>query len=128
MDHAILDSYQYIVGIYLLYVAIKGQGNMYRFEKVRSDKKVFVRKFLRGGYFFIALLCLLDGFTNSLMRSLFVIDYVDGIKTVTKVAELSWWKSVTFDSLNNIVTICIALILLTLISLLFVIRKYSHSE
>ncbi len=101
---------------------------MYRFEKVRSDKKVFVRKFLRGGYFFIALLCLLDGFTNSLMRSLFVIDYVDGIKTVTKVAELSWWKSVTFDSLNNIVTICIALILLTLISLLFVIRKYSHSE
>lgn len=123
---ALLDSYQFIVGIYILYVAIKGKGQMYRFGNVKVQDKEKVSRILRMIYFVTAGLCFLDGAISGLQRSLFRVRYTeDGMKLIEKVSELSWWKTVSYENLDFLVTGIILCIFVLLVSTLVIVRKHS---
>ena len=49
-QNSLLDSFQLVVGLYLVYVAVKGRGQMYRFENVPADRQASVRRKLRIFY------------------------------------------------------------------------------
>ena len=60
MSTMFLDSFQLIVAIYLLYLAIKGQGKMYQFFDIPQAEQPRVQKLLRRTYLVCGLLALLD--------------------------------------------------------------------
>lgn len=128
MNAALLDSFQYIVGIYILYVAVKGKGNMYQFRNVRAADAELVRRRLRLIYFVIALLCFLDGAATSLQNVLFQISFLeDGTKVITQIAALDWWPTVSYSFLFNAVNVLIALIVLLLGLAFLTVRRHSDS-
>lgn len=124
--NALLDSYQYIVCIYVLYVAIKGRGRLYEFGRVREADREKVRQILRGIYFAVALLCGLDGVVSNLQSSLFRVEYLeDGNKVISQVANLSWWPDVTYEFLFHSVSGIVGLIVALLLAVLLVVRRHS---
>lgn len=126
MNGALLDSFQYVVGAYVLYVAIKGRGRLYTFEKVRAADRETVRKILRGIYFAIASLCTLDAAASGLLNRLFSVRYLeDGSKVVTRLSQLSWWPDIPYAVLFHGISILVALIVAALIAALVVVKKHS---
>lgn len=55
-----LDSFQLIVGLYLLYVAIKGDGTLYRFFDLPEDVQIKVKRPLRLIYALCGILALAE--------------------------------------------------------------------
>lgn len=55
-----LDSFQLIVGLYLLYVAIKGDGTLYRFFDLPEDDQKKVKRPLRMIYALCGVLALAE--------------------------------------------------------------------
>lgn len=53
-----LDSFQLIIGIYFLYVSIKGHGTLYNFSDISEEMQIAVKPKLRILYAVCALLAL----------------------------------------------------------------------
>lgn len=55
-----LDSFQLIVGVYLLYTAIKGSGTLYNFFDLPDDRQNEVHRILRIAYAVCGVLALAE--------------------------------------------------------------------
>ncbi len=86
---AMLDSFQ-LIGFYLLYVTIKGDGNMYRFSDVPEEYQPRIAKVLRIVYGAAAAVALLDGivcvFGPGLGIDAATVNLVSGISTFALIA------------------------------------------
>ena len=61
MDSAVtLDSFQLIVGIYLIYSACRGRGTLYNFFDIAQEEQEKVRKTLRMIYALCGILALAE--------------------------------------------------------------------
>lgn len=96
-----LDSFQLIIGFYLLYVTIKGEGNMYRFSDVPEEYQPKIAKTLRIIYGCATVVCLLDGtvcvFGQSLGLSEAAVNIISPVCTVVLIAlcfgAIIWLRS-----------------------------------
>jgi hypothetical protein len=109
-----LDSFQLIVAVYLLYIAIKGSGTMYRFFDLPEQEQPRVRKLLRTVYLVCGLLALLDAGANMLQNSMFTQQVLESGTTVTQNFALDGFAFVTFDLLSIVSTALTCVIILAL--------------
>lgn len=121
-----LDSFQLIVAIYLFYIAIRGQGSMYRFFDLPEKSQKRVQKPLRIIYFVCALLALLDTTLSALQSSMFTVTFSGDVSTVVQNYELSAFSFLSYDLLNAagyILTGAIVLLLCSVLLWLWHLRK-----
>jgi hypothetical protein len=109
-----LDSFQLIVAFYLLYIAIKGSGTMYRFFDLPEREQPRVRKLLRTIYLVCGLLALLDAGANMLQNSMFTQQVLESGTTVTQNFTLEGFSFVTYDLLSIVSTVLTCVIILAL--------------
>ena len=114
MSSLFLDSFQLIVAVYLLYIAIKGSGTMYRFFDLPEQEQPHVHKLLRTVYLVCGLLALLDAGANMLQNSMFTQQVLESGTTVTQNFTLDGFAFVTFDLLSIVSTVLTCVIILTL--------------
>ena len=115
MSSLFLDSFQLIVAVYLLYVAIKGSGTMYRFFDLPEREQPRVRKLLRTIYLICGLLALLDAGANMLQNSMFTQQVLESGTSVTQNFTLEGFAFVTYDLLSIASTVITCVIILTLV-------------
>lgn len=90
-----LDSFQIIIGVYLIYVSIKGSGTLYNFYEIKKVSPLFVTKTLRKIYAFCGILALTDGVLCIVQTS----------------SGNSFLPPLTFNLISGLLTILIVLIL-----------------
>ena len=121
-QYSLLDSFQLIVGLYLLYVAVKGSGQMYRFENVPADRQAAVRRKLRIFYAATAAVSLADFGVSYLMNTMFTVS-AEGTETViTQNYTIPHLPFLTYDLLftvsNILVIILVAMLVFAVVRLL----------
>ena len=121
-QYSLLDSFQLIVGLYLLYVAVKGSGQMYRFENVPADRQAAVRRKLRIFYAATAAVSLADFGVSYLMNTMFTVS-AEGTETViTQNYTIPNLPFLTYDLLftvsNILVIILVAMLVFAVVRLL----------
>jgi len=120
-QNSLLDSFQLIVGLYLIYVAIKGSGQMYRFENVPAEQQDSVRKKLRIFYAAAAAVALADFGVSYLMNTMFTVSADGGERIVTQNYTLPQLPFLTYDLLfavsNVLSVLLIAMLLFAVIRL-----------
>ena len=121
-QYSLLDSFQLIVGLYLLYVAVKGSGQMYRFENVPADRQAAVRRKLRIFYAATAAISLADFGVSYLMNTMFTVS-AEGTETViTQNYTIPNLPFLTYDLLftvsNILVIILVAMLVFAVVRLL----------
>jgi len=109
-----LDSFQLIVAGYLLYIAIKGSGTMYRFFDLPEREQPRIRKLLRTVYLVCGLLALLDAGANMLQNSMFTQQVLESGTTITQNFTLDGFSFVTYDLLSIVSTVLTCVIILAL--------------
>lgn len=114
MSSLFLDSFQLIVAGYLLYIAIKGSGTMYRFFDLPEREQPRIRKLLRTVYLVCGLLALLDAGANMLQNSMFTQQVLESGTTITQNFTLDGFAFVTYDLLSIVSTVLTCAIILTL--------------
>lgn len=123
MSSLFLDSFQLIVAVYLLYVAIKGSGTMYRFFDLPEREQPRVRKLLRTIYLICGLLALLDAGANMLQNSMFTQQVLESGTSVTQNFTLEGFAFVTYDLLSIASTVITCVIILTLVITFIYLRS-----
>lgn len=121
-QYSLLDSFQLIVGLYLLYVAVKGSGQMYRFENVPADRQAAVRRKLRIFYAATAAVSLADFGVSYLMNTMFTVS-AEGTETViTQNYTIPHLPFLTYGLLftvsNILVIILVAMLVFAVVRLL----------
>ena len=113
-QNSLLDSFQLIVGLYLLYIAVKGKGQMYRFDNVPAERKDSVRAKLRVFYAAAAAVSLADFGISYLMNTMFTVS-ADGTQSiVTQNYTIPQLPFLTYDLLftvSNILNIILIVML-----------------
>ena len=121
-QNSLLDSFQLIVGLYLLYVAVKGRGQMYRFENVPADRQESVRRKLRIFYAAAAAVSLADFGVSYLMNTMFTVSAEGAESVVTQNYTIPQLPFLTYDLLFKVSSILnvilIAMLLLAVVRLL----------
>ncbi|MEN6338916.1 MAG: hypothetical protein ABFD03_02185 [Clostridiaceae bacterium] len=115
MSSLFLDSFQLIVAVYLLYIAIKGSGTMYRFFDLPEQEQPRVHKLLRTVYLVCGLLALLDAGANMLQNSMFTQQVLESGTTVTQNFTLEGFSFITYDLLSIVSTVLTCVIILALV-------------
>ena len=126
MSGVFLDSFQLIVAAYLLYIAAKGDGQMYRFFDLPKEEQPRVRRLLRTAYLVCGLLALLDAGANMLQNSMFSQRFAaDGTATVLQNFTLPSLPFVTYSLLSVVSTVLTCLIIGILACVFFYLRTLS---
>lgn len=114
-QNSLLDSFQLVVGLYLVYVAVKGRGQMYRFENVPADRQASVRRKLRIFYAAAAAVSLADFGISSLMNTMFTVSADGGRSVITQNYTIPQLPFLTYDLLftvSSILNIILAIMLI----------------
>ena len=96
-----LDSFQLIIGIYLLYISVKGEGNMYRFFDIPEENQPKVKKVLRTVYAFGGVIALTEAalcmFSEQLGIPVETVNILSAVCTliivVILVGAISWLRT-----------------------------------
>ena len=123
-QNSLLDSFQLIVGLYLLYVAIKGNGQMYRFENVPQDRQPAVRRKLRIFYAAAAAVSLADFGVSYLMNTMFTVSAEDSERVITQNYTIKQFPFLTYDLLFTVSNV---LSILLIAMLIFALIRLSRS-
>ena len=124
MSTALLDSFQLIVAGYLLYIAIKGNGQMYRFGNLSEADQAAVHKPLRILYAIGGVIALAEFGITSLKSSMFTIVSTEAGSSITQNFSISGFSFLTYDLLGIISTVLnICLILLLMGIFIWLYRK-----
>lgn len=122
-NSAMLDSFQLIIGIYLLIVAVRGSGQLYNFN-LRDDKVVVIQRKLRIYYFILSFIALLDGGLNILQNTLFQRTILaDGMIEIIRNPNLNAPDWITYPLISHTINALIALFLLLLLHIFLMLRK-----
>lgn len=115
MSAALLDSFQLIVALYLLYVAIRGSGQLYRFADVPEEQRPKIHRLLRRIYAAGGLAALADAGVNALQNSMFTRETVGGAVVVTQnysIRALPFLSDRLLSVLSAVLTCTVVLLLL----------------
>ena len=126
MSTMFLDSFQLIVAIYLLYLAIKGQGKMYQFFDIPQAEQPRVQKLLRRTYLVCGLLALLDAGVNMLQNTMYTQNILETGTTITQNFTLESLPFIRYELLSNISTVLTGLIILGLAGVFIYLRVLSN--
>ena len=112
MTTASLDSFQLIIGLYLLYVAIKGHGQMYRFGDLSEAAQERVRRPLRLLYLAAALVALGEFGVCSLQNSMFTRSVLeDGSVSIAQNFTVEALPFLTYGMLSAVSTVMTILVI-----------------
>lgn len=112
MTTASLDSFQLIIGLYLLYVAIKGHGQMYRFGDLSEADQERVRRPLRLLYLAAALVALGEFGVCSLQNSMFTRSVLeDGSVSIAQNFTVEALPFLTYGMLSAVSTVMTILVI-----------------
>lgn len=128
MSNLFLDSFQLIVAAYLLYVAIKGKGNMYRFFDIPQSEQQRIHKLLRTSYLVCGLLALLDAGVNMLQNSMYSQQILDTGVEITQNFTVDALPFLNYSLLSGASSVLTALIVLILAATFLYLRKVSHQS
>ena len=124
MSTALLDSFQLIVAGYLLFIAIKGNGQMYRFGNLSEADQAAVHKPLRILYAIGGVIALAEFGISSLKSSMFTIVSTEAGSSITQNFSISGFSFLTYDLLGFISTVLnVCLILLLMGIFIWLYRK-----
>ena len=116
MTTASLDSFQLIIGLYLLYVAIKGHGQMYRFGDLSDADQKRVRRPLRFLYLAAGLVAMGEFGICSLQNSMFTRSVLeDGSVSITQNFSVEALPFLTYGMLSVISSVMTILIIVLLV-------------
>lgn len=120
MSTAFLDSFQLIIAIYLFYVSIKGDGQLYHFGNLNDEQQARVHKPLRILYFIGGCIALAEFGVCSLQSNMFTREtVVSGAVTITQHFTLEAFPFITYELLTMISTILSTLLILLLFGIVF---------
>ena len=126
MSTVFLDSFQLIVAVYLLYLAIKGKGKMYQFFDISQAEQPRVQKLLRKTYLICGLLALLDAGVNMLQNTMFTQNFLETGTEITQNFTVEALPFIRYDLLSTISTILTGLIILSLAAVFIYLRVLSN--
>ena len=125
MPTSFLDSFQFIVALYLLYVAAKGSGQMYRFfDLTQSDQKK-VHKPLRLIYLTAGLIALAETAVCMLQNAMFTQNMTDAGMTVTQNFVIESLPFLTYPMLSSVSSVLTILVITILIGTFVWLRRLS---
>ncbi|MEA4869134.1 MAG: hypothetical protein VB062_00695 [Christensenella sp.] len=127
MSTVFLDSFQLIVAIYLLYLAIKGKGKMYQFFDIPASEQAKTQKTLRTTYLVCGLLALLDAGLNMLQNSMYTQQAGESGVTITQNFSVAALPFLSYDLLSTLSSILTILIIAALAGVFIYLRKKSQS-
>ena len=123
-----LDSFQFIIGIYLLTVAVRGKGQLYNFD-VPKEHAEKARRMLRTFYFVLSGVAFLDGGVSILQNTLYTRTLMeDGAVQIAKNTSIDAPAWVTYPLLTAVIYGLITLFLLLVGILLLMVRKYRKQQ
>lgn len=128
MSNLFLDSFQLIVAAYLLYVAIKGKGNMYRFFDIPQSEQQRIHKLLRTSYLICGLLALLDAGVNMLQNSMYSQQILDTGVEITQNFTVNALPFLSYSLLSGTSSVLTALIIFILAATFLYLRKVSSQS
>jgi hypothetical protein len=126
MSTVFLDSFQLIVAVYLLYLAIKGKGKMYQFFDIPQSEQPRVQKLLRRTYLICGLLALLDAGVNMLQNTMFTQNILETGTTITQNFTVDSMPFIRYELLSTISTVLTGLIILSLAGVFIYLRVLSN--
>ena len=126
MSTVFLDSFQLIVAVYLLYLAIKGKGKMYQFFDIPQSEQPRVQKLLRRTYLICGLLALLDAAVNMLQNTMFTQNILETGTTITQNFTVESMPFINYELLSTISTVLTGLIILSLAGVFIYLRVLSN--
>ena len=126
MSTVFLDSFQLIVAVYLLYLAIKGKGKMYQFFDIPQADQPRVHKMLRTSYLVCGLLALLDAGFNMLQNTMFTQNILETGTTITQNFTVDSLPFIRYELLSTISSILTILIILILAGVFIYLRVLSN--
>lgn len=102
MPNSFLDSFQLVIGLYLLYVAIKGSGQMYRFMDLAEEDQQRVQRPLRLLYALGAVLTLAEFGLCALQNSMFTRTVTEEGVQITQNFTLEGLPFLSYGLLSSI--------------------------
>lgn len=128
MTTAHLDSFQLIVGLYLIYIAIKGSGQMYRFFDLSDHDQQRVKKPLRIIYCVCGLLALMDSGLCMLQNSMFTQTVTETTTVITQNYSIDSLPFLSFDFLNIVTSVLTILVICGLLAAFIWLRILSSRK
>lgn len=126
MSTMFLDSFQLIVAVYLLYLAIKGKGQMYNFFDIPKAEQPRIHKLLRTAYLVCGLLALLDAGANMLQNSMYTQQILESGTEITQNFTIASIPFLSYALLSTISTVLTCLIIAILVSVFVYLRIVSN--
>lgn len=126
MSTVFLDSFQLIVAVYLLYLAIKGKGKMYQFFDIPQADQPRVQKLLRTAYLVCGLLALLDAGANMLQNSMYTQNILESGTTITQNFTVESLPFLSYDLLSTVSAVLTGLIVAGLAGVFIYLRVLSN--
>ncbi|MDD4312871.1 MAG: hypothetical protein PHW41_10355 [Eubacteriales bacterium] len=126
MSTVFLDSFQLIVAVYLLYLAIMGKGKMYHFFDIPQSDQPRVHKMLRTSYLVSGLLALLDAGVNMLQNTMFTQNILETETTITQNFTVDSLPFIHYELLSTISAVLTVLIIVILAGVFIYLRVLSN--
>ena len=126
MSTVFLDSFQLIVAVYLLYLAIKGKGKMYQFFDIPQSDQPRVHQMLRTSYLVCGLLALLDAGVNMLQNTMFTQNILETGTTITQNFTVDSLPFIRYELLSTISAVLTILIIGMLAGVFIYLRVISN--
>ncbi len=123
MSTALLDSFQLIVALYLLYVAIRGSGQMYRFVEESHPEYHIVRRRLRLIYLIGGIVAAADYGVNALQGQMFTRVAEDGGVRIVQNFTVEQLPFLSYDLLSVASTVLTTVLVILLMAVLFWLRR-----
>ncbi len=118
MSTAFLDSFQLVIAIYLFYIAIKGDGQMYRFGNLSEEQQVKVKKPLRILYTVGGILALSEFGVCALQNQMFTREVAEsGAVTMTQNFTVKGMDFLSYQLLSTLSTVLSLMVFALLIGI-----------
>ena len=129
MGSGFIDSFQLLIGIYLLYMGVKGENLGSRLSGVPDQNEVKEPRALRGLYIVGAVFALSDFALCYLRNSMFTVEQGEAGLSVTQNFTVSALPFLTYDLMNKVSNVLSLLALAVLvISSIWLFRLSSRYE
>jgi threonine/homoserine/homoserine lactone efflux protein len=128
VSNLFLDSFQLIVAVYLLYLAIKGKGNMYRFFDIPQSEQPRIQKLLRAAYLTGGLLALSDAGLNMLQNTMYTQQVTESGEEIIQNFTVGALPFISYDFLSYASSVLTLLIVLVLAGTFIYLRRVSRKN
>ena len=101
MGSGFTDMFQLVIGVYLLYMGIRGENLESRLTGIEEKNEVEEPKALRGLYIVGGIFALADFGICMLRNSMFTVEQTEAGLSVTQNYTLSAFPFLTYDLMNT---------------------------